>query len=102
MVAWTQPDPRVYAADDPGVKPPRMLRQLLPDVAPDAASGYLEVVVDAQGYVESVKLISSATRLQDFGLVAAAKAWKFSPAVLNGRFVRCRMRVPIPIDGPPE
>lgn len=102
VVAWTQPDPRVYSADDPGVKPPKMLRQLLPDVAPEAASGYLEVVVDAQGYVESVRLISSATRLQDFGLVAAAKAWKFSPALLNGRPVRCRMRVPIPLDGPPE
>lgn len=104
VVAWNAipPDPRVYSADDAGVTPPRMLRQLLPDVAPQAASGYLDVVVDARGYVETVKLISAATRLEDFGLIAAAKAWKFSPALVAGRPVKCRLRVPIPIDGPPE
>ena len=93
------PEPRVYSTDDPGVKPPRMRRHLLPDVAPDAAAGYLEVVVDAQGDVESVKLLGPAMRMQDFGLIAAAKAWKFMPATFEGRPVKYRLRVPIPSDG---
>jgi hypothetical protein len=35
-------------------------------------------------------------------LVAAAKAWKFRPALFDGRPVKYRMRVAITLDGPPD
>jgi hypothetical protein len=93
----------VYSREDPDVKPPRILRQQLPSApAPNAQTGYLEFVVDTQGNVESLNLISPTTRFHDLMLVAAAKAWKFRPAVFDGRPVKYRMRVAITLDGPPE
>jgi hypothetical protein len=91
----------VYSREDPDVKPPRILRQQLPSApAPNAQTGYLEFVVDTQGDVESLNLISPTTRFHELMLVAAAKAWKFRPALFDGRPVKYRMRVAIPLDGP--
>jgi hypothetical protein len=90
----------VYSREDPEVKPPRILRQQLPSVpAPNAQTGYLEFVVDTHGDVESLNLISPTTRFHDLMLVAAAKAWKFRPALFDGRPVKYRMRVAITLDG---
>jgi len=91
----------VYSREDPDVNPPRILRQQLPSApAPNAQTGYLEFVVDTQGNVESLNLFSPTTRFHDLMLVAAAKAWKFRPALFDGRPVKYRMRVPITLDGP--
>ena len=93
----------VYSREDPDVKPPRILRQQLPSApAPNALTGYLEFVVDTQGNVESLVLISPTTRFHDLMLVAAAKAWKFRPALFDGRPVKYRMRVAITLDGPSD
>jgi hypothetical protein len=93
----------VYSREDPDVKPPRILRQQLPSApAPNAQTGYLEFVVDTQGNVESLNLISPTTRFHDLMLVAAAKAWKFRPALFDGRPVKYRMRVAITLDGPSD
>jgi hypothetical protein len=93
--------PPVYSREDPDVKPPRILRQQLPSAPPpNAQTGYLEFVVDTQGDVESLTLISPTTRFHELMLVAAAKAWKFRPALFDGRPVKYRMRVAIPLDGP--
>jgi len=92
----------VYSREDPDVKPPRILRQQLPSVpSPNAQTGYLEFVVDTQGNVEALTLISPTTRFHELMLVAAAKAWKFRPALFDGRPVKYRLRVAIPLDGPP-
>jgi hypothetical protein len=91
----------VYSREDPDVKPPRILRQQLPSAPPpNAQTGYLEFVVDTHGDVESLNLISPTTRFHDLMLVAAAKAWKFRPALFDGRPVKYRMRVAITLDGP--
>jgi hypothetical protein len=90
----------VYSRADPQVRPPRILRQQLPSVPlPNALTGYLEFIVDTQGDVESLSLISPTTRFHDLMLVAAAKAWKFKPAQLAGHPVKYRMRVAITLDG---
>jgi len=49
--------------------------------------------------VDEVRLISPTRRYYDRMMVAAAKAWVFQPARLNGRPVKYRTR--IPIIGPP-
>jgi TonB family protein len=78
------------------VKPPRLSRSQFPnEPRPDAGTGYFDIVVDEAGAVEIVKLISPEHRYHDRMLVAAAKAWKFEPALLNGRAVKYRVRIPI-------
>jgi len=87
---------RVYSASEPDVAPARLLRSQLPqEPAAGADTGYFELTVDEAGDVEFVKLISPTHRYQDRILVAAAKAWKFKPAMLHGRPVKYRLRIPI-------
>ena len=87
---------RVYSAAEPDVAPARLLRSQLPqEPAAGADTGYFELTVDEAGDVEFVRLLSPTHRYQDRILVAAAKAWKFRPAMLHGRPVKYRLRIPI-------
>ena len=87
---------RVYSAAETDVQPARLLRSQLPqEPAADARTGYFELLVDEAGDVEFVRLISPTHRYQDRILVAAAKAWKFRPAMLHGRPVKYRLTIPI-------
>jgi TonB family protein len=70
-------------------------RQLPREPAPDSDTGYFDIVIDTNGDVESIRLISATQRYEERMLMAAAKAWKFRPARLNGQPVKYRMRVPI-------
>ena len=93
----------VYSAAEPNVKPARLARSQLPqEPAATADTGYFDIVVDEQGDVESVKLLSPTRRYQDRMLVAAAKAWKFKPALLNGSPVKYRLRIPIIVSEMPR
>lgn len=98
--------PTLYSANDADVAPPVMLRQQLPssllepdsEVPPDWP--YLELLIDETGAVERVRLRAKApapgqTLYRHRMLVAAAKAWQFEPAHLNGQPVRYVMRVPL-------
>lgn len=87
---------RVYSAVESEVKPARLVRSQLPkEPAAGADTGYFDIVVDQSGDVELVKLISPAHRYEDRMLVAAAKAWKFKPALLRGEPVKYRLRIAI-------
>lgn len=86
----------VYSSANSDVAPPEWARRQLPsEPSPDSQTGYFDLVVDTNGDVESVRLISPARRYEERMLLAAAKAWKFRPATLNGQPVRYQMRVPI-------
>ena len=63
--------------------------------------GYLPWGRSENGDVMQVKLISPRRRYHDRMLVAAAKAWKFRPAMLNGQPVTYRVRIPIILTGMP-
>jgi TonB family protein len=85
-----------YTSANSEVTPPVWYRRQLPsEPAPDSKTGYFEIVIDTNGDVESVRLISPTRRYEERMLMAAAKAWKFRPARLNGEPVKYRMRVPI-------
>lgn len=95
-----------YSAQDTDVVPPVMLRQQLPSPLLEpgaelqAAGPYLELLVDEQGAVEQVRLRArqpapGQTWYRHRMLLAAAKAWQFEPARLDGQPVRYVMRVPL-------
>ena len=94
-------DGSVYSAADAEVRPPTWLRQQLPShPAPDRQTGYFDIIVDTQGFVEALRLVSPTHRYEERMLMAAAKAWKFRPAEINGRPVKYRLRVPITLPPP--
>lgn len=93
-----------YSADDAEVAPPVMVRQQLPSALLEGAAEpswpFLELLIDEQGAVEQVRLRAKTpapgqTLYRHRMLLAAAKAWQFEPARLNGQPVRYVMRVPL-------
>lgn len=94
----TPPSPSsdVFSPADPQVLPAKLVRAQLPkEPAPGPLTGYFEVLINETGTVDEVRLISPAHRFHDRMLVAAAKAWKFRPAMFNGHPVKYRMRIAI-------
>lgn len=92
----------VFSSDDPEVRAPVLVRPQLPKKpAPGDDTGIFEMVVDENGDVAAVNLISPQRRFHDRMLVAAAKAWKFRPATLDGQPVKYRIRIPIILSGMP-
>lgn len=91
----------IFTALDEEVLPPVLVRPVLPKEPPPNVPadqvGTIEVVVDEQGDVISVRLISPANRYHERMLVSAAKMWKFRPAYKDGRPVRYRTRVRLTI-----
>jgi TonB family protein len=81
---------------------PVLVRPQLPrDPPPGSDTGIFDMLIDENGDVMQVKLISPRRRYHDRMLVAAAKAWKFRPAMLNGQPVKYRVRIPIILTGMP-
>jgi outer membrane biosynthesis protein TonB len=91
----------VYTASDSDVMPAMLLRPVLPAMpppdVPPSQIGTLELVVDEQGDVERVRLISPPNRYHERMLVAHAKTWKFRPAIRDGQPVKFRTVVRLTI-----
>jgi hypothetical protein len=91
----------VFSASDVAVTPPVIVRPVLPKEPPPDVPldeiGEVEVVVDENGDVLHVKLISPANRYRERMLVSASKMWKFRPAYKDGRPVRYKTRVRLTI-----
>jgi TonB family protein len=81
-----------------GIPPPRRVKDVLP-VVPDGITprgvALLEVVVSANGRVETVKLLRGVRpeqpALNDAAL-EAAKKWEFEPTVIAGKPRRIKVR----------
>lgn len=91
----------VFTAADVNVTPAVIVRPVLPREPPPNVPldqiGTIDVVVDEQGDVLHVKLISPGNRYHERMLVSAAKMWKFRPAYKDGRPVRYMTRVRLTI-----
>ncbi len=86
----------MYSTEDATVTPAALVHPQLPsEPEPGPTTGYFDLTVDESGRVVTVRLVSPARRYQERLLVSAAKAWRFRPALLGGRPVKYRMRVPI-------
>ncbi len=89
----------LYSSADPDVAPPSLtlpqMRSATPEDAESAQQSVLHIVVDENDRVETVTLNSPSNLYRDRMLVSAAKAWRFTPAVRDGRPVKYRLRLPI-------
>ena len=91
----------IYTASSPRVVPPTLLApraaaSFVGTAGSDQARPQAELVISATGEVESVKLLAGTTTALAGMTVSSIKAWRFSPANLDGQPVRYRMRVAIP------
>ena len=92
--------PRIYTGGETGIVPPAVINQALPPFPGQVIiprNGKLEVVIDETGAVESAVMVSSVTQNYDAMVLAAAKAWRYRPATLNGNPVKFRKTVQITI-----
>jgi len=93
---------KVFTADDDGVVPATAVRQEVPRVPAQISSqtrdrGLLEVTIDEQGRVIQAKLRLSLHPIYDSQLLAAARDWRYQPAVFNGRPVKFRKMIQITV-----
>jgi TonB family protein len=95
--ATVVPDATIYGPTSEGILPPvailpQLPRELPPTLRSDGL-GRIELIVAADGSVESVKLLGSPYNVQDAMLLSAAKAWRFQPALKSGQPVRFRKTI---------
>jgi protein TonB len=91
---------RVYIGEDRNVAPPIAVKQSLPAFRGPPGitrTGKLEIVVDESGAVESAVMTDSITQMYDKSALAAARAWQFRPATINGVPVRFRKVIQITV-----
>jgi TonB family protein len=88
------------AAGSEGIPVPKKTKHVQPTYPADAlAQGVrgiviLDIVVDAQGKIESTNVIRSVPGL-DEAAIAAARQWEYEPTKVSGKPVRVRITVPI-------
>jgi TonB family protein len=93
-----QEEPLVAGSD--GVPAPKRTKHVQPTYPPEAlAQGIrgiviLEIVIDAEGKVESTRVVRSVPGL-DEAAIAAARQWEYTPTKVNGKAVRVRVTVPV-------
>jgi hypothetical protein len=86
------PEPDAFTPADTDVEPPIGIRPQLPRELPKHVRREeltrIELLVAADGTVETVKLVSSPRTVHDSMWLSAIKAWQFQPAMKDGRAVR--------------
>ena len=88
------------AAGSEGVPAPKRTKHVQPTYPREAlAQGIrgiviLDIVLDAQGKVESTTVMRSVPGL-DEAAIAAARQWEYAPTTVNGKAVRVRVTVPV-------
>ena len=97
-VAMAPREPIIYAQEDKNVVPPVAVTQEMPPFTgkvPFDRIGVLEIVIDANGSVESATMVQPSEALYDRRLLAAAKNWVYRPARIDGAPVKYRRRIQI-------
>jgi TonB family protein len=94
--------PHVWTGDEPGITPPVPVRQDVPRVPTLIASqarerGLLEVVIDEQGRVSGLTIRLSIHPMYDAQLIAAAKDWRYKPAMAGGVPVKFRKVIQVTV-----
>ncbi len=100
LAAMPPSPPRIYVAGDPNVIPPLAINQSLPSfrgVSPVQRVGRIEVLIDETGAVASAVMNVSVTTSYDKLALAAARAWRYTPAMVNGAPVKFRKVVQITV-----
>lgn len=90
--------PKIYSADDRNVIPPQAIRQEIPAFpgrVTVAKTGVLELIIDANGSVESATMRVPVSAQYDRMATAAAKAWQYEPATVDGSPVKFVKRIQV-------
>lgn len=92
--------PRVFTGTEPSVVPPSVMNQVLPafpGMVTVPRTGAIEVVIDESGAVEAASMVESISLTYDRLALAATKAWRYTPATVDGRPVKFRKVVRISV-----
>jgi outer membrane biosynthesis protein TonB len=88
----------IYSSASADVQPPVPI-SALPSTGRypnEESTGIIELLVNEDGRVAYVRLVSHPSRVQPLMLLSAAKTWTFRPALRDGRPVKFRLRVNVP------
>jgi hypothetical protein len=88
----------IYSSASPDVQPPVPISPL-PSILLNPrleSTGTIELLVNEEGNVAHVRLVSEPSRMQPMMLLSAAKTWTFRPALRDGRAVKFRLQVKVP------
>src|SRR5262245_26780657 len=96
-------EPKIWTADDPSVTVPVAIRQDVPRVPTTISAqarerAILEVIIDEQGRVINLALRLSIHPMYDPQLLAAAREWRYRPAMVDGVPVKFRKLIQITVD----
>jgi hypothetical protein len=86
----------MYSEGDAGISRPVPLYQGLPPwpstsrLSPWGSRGLVQVVIDEEGHVESAAMREPIQPFYDLLITAAAKNWRYQPALKDGRPVKYR------------
>lgn len=91
---------RIYLAEDPDIVQPVVLRQDMPRVPPPVLAqarerGILEIVINEQGRVQEATIRMSVHPVYDSLVIAAAREWRYHPAMVHNVPVKFRKRIQI-------
>ena len=89
---------RVFTTEDSDAVAPVTVRQNMPrfpGALTTPAAGVIELIIDAAGAVESVRLLESVHPQYDSLVLSAAKRWQYQPAHVAGTNVRYQKRIQI-------
>ena len=92
--------PRVYTAGDANVVPPIPIQQQLPAFPGQLVvprQGMIDVLIDETGVVQTATMTQSVGRQYDGLALAAARNWRYRPAMLNGVPVKYRKAVQVSV-----
>jgi hypothetical protein len=91
---------RIYGVADSNVVAPVVVRQELPPFPIAVTSpmqGAMDVVIDENGSVMASSMRNPVSPLYDSHALAAARSWRYRPAMLNGAPVKYRKTIQIAI-----
>ena len=97
----------VFSPEDADVIAPVTVRQNMPrfpgpGALTAAVSGVIDLIIDASGKVESVRIVDPVHPQYDSLLVNAAKRWQYEPALLEGTPVRFNKRIQVSLNPPSQ
>jgi hypothetical protein len=88
---------RTFSGGDTEVTPPVLLGRGAPAPVAGAPAATYEVMIDASGNVEQVRLIAGDRGMRESMMRAHVKSWKFRPATSRGGAVPYRMQIRVAI-----